>query len=51
MEFQGYCVKCKKKVDVKDGETKTTANGRNMAQGTCPVCKTKVTTFLSSKKK
>ncbi len=51
MEFTGYCVKCKKKQPIKNGEIKTTANGRQMAQGTCPVCKTKVTTFLPSKKK
>ena len=51
MEFPGYCVKCKKKVAVKNGEVKTTANGREMAQGACPVCKTKVTTFLPGKKK
>jgi hypothetical protein len=50
MEFEGYCVKCRKKVHVKSGEVKETANGRKMAQGTCPVCKTKVTRFLPSKK-
>ncbi len=51
MEFEGYCVKCKKKVAIKDGAVKQTANGRKMAQGTCPVCKTKVTRFLASDKK
>lgn len=49
MEFEGYCVKCRTKRTVKNGEVKKTANGRKMAQGTCPVCKTKVTRFLSDK--
>jgi hypothetical protein len=50
MEFEGFCVKCKKKVLVKRGEVKKAANGRKMAQGTCPECKTKVTRFLPSDK-
>jgi hypothetical protein len=50
MEFEGYCVKCRTKVAIKKGEVKETANGRQMAQGICPVCGTKVTRFLASKK-
>ena len=50
METQGYCVKCRKTQTIKDATVKETANGRQMAQGTCPVCGTKVTRFLSSKK-
>ncbi len=50
MVFEGYCVKCKKKQTVSDGVEKETPNGRKMAQGTCPVCKTKVTRFLATKK-
>ena len=46
MEFEGYCVKCRTKRTVTNGEVKETANGRKMAQGTCPVCGTKVTRFL-----
>lgn len=49
MEFEGYCVKCRTKRTVKNGTVKETSNGRKMAQGPCPVCKTKVTRFLSSK--
>ncbi len=49
MEFEGYCVKCRKKVLVKGGVVKVAANGRKMAQGNCPNCKTKVTRFLPSK--
>ena len=50
METQAYCVKCRKTQTVRDATVKETANGRRMAQGTCPVCGTKVTRFLSSKK-
>ena len=50
METQAYCVKCRKTRTVKDATVKEAANGRSMAQGTCPVCGTKVTRFLSSKK-
>lgn len=50
MEFEGYCVKCKTKRNVKNGVVKKLPNGREMVQGTCPVCKTKVTRFLSTKK-
>ena len=50
MEFEGYCVKCRKKQMIKDGAVKTMPNGRQMAQGTCPVCKTKVSRFLPVKK-
>jgi hypothetical protein len=50
MEFEGYCVKCRKKQQIKNGAIKETSNGRQMAQGTCPVCNTKVTRFLPTKK-
>ncbi len=50
MEFEGYCVKCKTKRTIKNGVVRKLPNGREIAQGTCPVCKTKVTRFLSSKK-
>jgi hypothetical protein len=50
MDFDAYCVKCRTTRHIKNGETKQTANGRQMAQGTCPVCGTKVTRFLSSEK-
>jgi hypothetical protein len=50
MDFEAYCVKCRKKRNIKNGTVKETSNGRKMAQGTCPECGTKVTRFLSSKK-
>ncbi len=50
MEFEGYCVKCHKKQMITNGAVKETPKGRRMAQGTCPVCKTKVSRFLPNKK-
>jgi hypothetical protein len=49
MDFEGYCVKCRKKQQVKNGEVARTANGRPMAKGACPECGTTVTRFLSEK--
>jgi hypothetical protein len=51
MEFEGYCVKCRQKRTVKEGVVKESGKGRKMAQGSCPVCGTKVTRFLASEKK
>ncbi len=44
-ELQRYCVKCKEKRDF-DGEVKVSESGRRMAQGTCPVCGTKMNRIL-----
>jgi hypothetical protein len=49
MEFEGYCVKCRTKRQVKDAKVEKTAKGRSIAKGKCPVCGTTVTRFLSSK--
>lgn len=46
MEFEGYCVKCRKKQTIKDGTVETTEKGRRMAKGVCPECGTKVNRFL-----
>lgn len=43
---QGYCVKCKKKVDIKDAVETTTKRGGRMAKGKCPECDTKVCCLL-----
>ena len=40
--MQAYCVKCRKKVEVKDPKQITMKNGRPATQGSCPVCGTKV---------
>lgn len=49
MEFEGYCVKCRKKQMIKNGTVGKTSKGRPMAKGTCPECGTTVTRFLSDK--
>jgi len=49
MEFEGYCVKCRKKQMIKGGKVSRTSTDRPMAKGTCPVCGTTVTRFLSEK--
>jgi endogenous inhibitor of DNA gyrase (YacG/DUF329 family) len=37
-----YCMKCRKKVDIKDAKQITLKNGRPAMQGSCPTCGTKV---------
>jgi len=37
-----YCVKCKKKVEIKNPKQIILKNGRPAAQGVCPNCGTKV---------
>jgi hypothetical protein len=39
---QGYCVKERKKVEIKDAKQVTMKNGRPAIQGTCPDCGTKI---------
>jgi DNA-directed RNA polymerase subunit RPC12/RpoP len=40
--MQAYCVKCRKKVDIKNEKAITMKNGRPATQGVCPACGTKV---------
>ena len=42
VKMQAYCVKCRKKVDIKDAKAITMKNGRPATQGVCPACGTKV---------
>ena len=49
MEFVGYCVKCREKRTIENGEVTKTAKGRPMAKGVCPKCGTTVTRFLAAK--
>jgi len=49
MDFEGYCVKCRKKRSIKNGTVGKTSKGRSLVKGTCPVCGTTVTRFLSKK--
>ena len=37
-----YCMKCRKKVEIKDAKQITLKNGRPAVQGACPTCGTKV---------
>jgi len=37
-----YCMKCRKKVEVKNPKQVTLKNNSLAVQGTCPVCGTKV---------
>jgi len=39
---EAYCMKCRKKVEIKNPEKTTMKNGRPATKGTCPVCGTKV---------
>ena len=39
---EGYCVKERKKVEIKDPEQITMKNGRPAVTGTCPDCGTKI---------
>lgn len=40
--MEAYCVKCKKKVEMQDGQENTMKNGRKMMKGKCPDCGTTV---------
>lgn len=44
--MEGYCVKCKKKVEIKDGKEFTTKNKRKMIKGKCPNCSITVCRIL-----
>ena len=37
-----YCVKCKKKVEIKNPQKIRMKNGKPATTGTCPICGTKV---------
>jgi hypothetical protein len=43
---EGYCVKERKKVAIKDPEKAVTKNGREAVRGTCPDCGTTVFRFV-----
>lgn len=47
--YRGYCIKCKTSRDF-DGAAARLKGGRLAAQGTCPVCGTKITRMLSESK-
>jgi RNase P subunit RPR2 len=39
---QAYCMKCRKKVEIKNPQQVRLKNGRPAVQGVCPNCGTKV---------
>ncbi|MEM5798361.1 MAG: DUF5679 domain-containing protein [Candidatus Aenigmatarchaeota archaeon] len=39
---QGYCVKCKKKVEIADGKEVKLKTGKKAIKGKCPKCGTTV---------
>jgi len=41
----GYCVKCRKKKEMKNEKKMKSKNGRTMIQGVCKVCGTKISVF------
>jgi hypothetical protein len=43
---EGYCVKERKKVEIKDPQKTTTKNGRTAIKGTCPDCGTTIFKFV-----
>ncbi|HLZ61846.1 MAG TPA: DUF5679 domain-containing protein [Ktedonosporobacter sp.] len=46
-----YCVKCKTKTEMKNGQQITMKNGKPALKGQCAVCGTTVNAILGSKKK
>jgi RNase P subunit RPR2 len=40
--MQAYCLKCRKKQEMRNPQRVTLKNGRPATQGTCPVCGTKM---------
>jgi DNA-directed RNA polymerase subunit RPC12/RpoP len=40
--MQAYCMKCRKKVEIKNPQQIKMKNGRPATRGACPVCGTKV---------
>lgn len=47
-KYTGFCVKCKKTVEIKDPEIVTLKNGRKAVKGKCPYCGTTVFRFIGS---
>jgi predicted RNA-binding Zn-ribbon protein involved in translation (DUF1610 family) len=43
---EAYCVKCRAKVTMTDGQETTLKNGRNAMKGKCPNCGTTVMRIL-----
>jgi len=46
---EAYCVKCKKKVEMKNGKETKTKRGTNMMKGKCPDCGITVCRMMGKK--
>ena len=46
MQVQAYCVKDKKKVNIKNPQSVVMKNGRKAMKGQCPICGNTVFTFI-----
>jgi DNA-directed RNA polymerase subunit RPC12/RpoP len=42
MAVTGYCLKCKKKVEIQSPQQITMKNGKPATTGSCPTCGTKI---------
>ncbi|MBI2845305.1 MAG: hypothetical protein HYX86_02030 [Chloroflexi bacterium] len=49
MEFEGYCVKQKKRTKAKDAQEVTMKNGRKALKGVCSECGTVMFKILGTK--
>ncbi len=38
MAYEGFCVRCRKKVTIQNAAVVTLKNGRKAVKGTCPSC-------------
>lgn len=46
---EGYCVKCKKKQEIKDGKEVSMGGGRRAMKGKCPKCDTTMFRIMGKK--
>ncbi|MGQ9514419.1 MAG: DUF5679 domain-containing protein [Thermoproteota archaeon] len=44
----GYCLKCRKKVEIKDAKEQVLKNNRKALVGVCPECGTKIIKFIKA---
>jgi len=51
MSKTGYCVKCREKVQLKDGKVEQLSSKRYALKGVCPKCNTKIVLFIPTPKK
>jgi len=47
---EGYCVKCRAKVEIKNGKVELLSNKRHALKGVCPKCGTKIVLFIPTPK-